>query len=116
MSAFLKSFAGDSHCTKPQEPLPEAWVRIRVNLENTSSPQVFRCQTAPQMFRLVSRRLEEDAVQLPPTHRFFSLASNLIELKSSESAYKYSICSDFLPDSGVRTTFPLLQTKIASLG
>ena len=79
-----------------------------VSLENSSSPQVFPCQTAPQIFRPVSRRLEENAVQLPPTHLLSSIP---IEMKSLGSAHKYAICSDIFlggADSGVLTTFPLL--------
>lgn len=79
---------------------------LQVSLENSSPPQVFHYQTGPQMCRPISRRLEEDAVELPPTHQSFFLASILTELKSLESAYKYSICSDFFARQWVSHHLP----------
>lgn len=64
--AFLTSFAGDSGCTKLQEPLPAGWVR-HSQFKNSGSPGTSLSNTAPQMFRPVSGRLKEDAVRLPPT-------------------------------------------------
>ena len=80
-----------------------------VSLENSSSPQVFPCQTAPQIFRPVSRRLEENAVQLPPTHLLSSIP---IEMKSLGSAHKYAICSDIFLGGGRQWSSHHLPTPV----